>query len=214
MTFFIVARDRETQKVGMAIASRFLAAGSYCVNAASGVGAASSQARVNPLLGIDAIKGMAAGEPVDSLLARLMEADDGREIRQVHIVDIAGNTTAWTGADCVDWAGHETFEDFSVAGNMLAGPQVIAAMAAGYQAAPELSFPLRLLVAMNAGEAAGGDKRGKQSAAIYTMADQEYADLDLRVDDHVDPLPELRRLYEMTQTEHMQGYRMTLPKRR
>lgn len=213
MTFSIVARDQASQQVGMAIASRFLAAGSYCINAASGVGAASSQARVNPLLGIDAIKGMAAGEAVEPLLAHLVEADDGRQVRQLHMVDIAGTTAAWTGCECVDWAGHQTYDGFSVAGNMLAGPQVIAAMAAAYEAGAGLSFPLRLLAAMDAGEAAGGDKRGKQSAAIYTVADQEYADLDLRVDDHVDPLPELRRLYEMTRTEHMQGYRNTLPRR-
>ncbi len=194
MTFSIVARDKASQQVGVAIASRFLAAGSYCVNAAAGVGAASSQARVNPLLGIDAIKGMAADEAVETLLARLIEADDGRQIRQLHMVNISGNTSAWTGADCVDWAGHHAYDGFSVAGNMLAGPQVIAAMADAFQAAPDLRFPLRLLAAMDAGEAAGGDKRGKQSAGIYTVADQEYADVDLRVDDHVDPLPELRRL--------------------
>lgn len=213
MTFSIVAKDPETNLVGVAIASKFLAAGAYCIHGASKVGAASSQAKANPFLGIDAIKGMAAGEAVEPLLARLIEADEGRDIRQVHMVDMAGNSAAWTGATCVEWAGHQSYPGFSVAGNMLAGSQVIAEMAAAYKKAADLSFPLRLLAAMEAGEAAGGDKRGKQSAAIYIVGDQAYAETDIRVDDHPDPLPELRRLFDLTQSERMLGFRALMPRR-
>ncbi len=213
MTFSIVARDPDSNHVGVAIASRFLAAGAYCSHVASGVGAVSSQAKANPFHGIDALAGMAAGEAVEPLLKRLMAGDEGRDRRQVHIVDMAGNSTAWTGADCVDWAGHRTFEGFSVAGNMLAGAGVIAAMAEAYGGGGALSFPLRLLAAMDAGEAAGGDKRGKQSAAIFIMGDQEYAEMDLRVDDHADPLPEMARLYELSQSERMLGFRAEMLRR-
>ncbi len=213
MTFSIVAKDADTNLVGVAIASKFLAAGAYCIHGASMVGAASSQAKANPFLGMDGIKGMAEGEAVEPLLARLAEGDEGRDMRQVHMVDMAGNSAAWTGAACVDWAGHETHTGFSVAGNMLAGEPVIAAMAAAYKSATALSFPLRLLAAMEAGEAAGGDKRGKQSAALYIVGDQAYADCDLRVDDHSDPLPELRRLFDLTQSERMLDFRAQMPRR-
>lgn len=213
MTFSIVARDPETNFFGVAIASKFIAVGAYCIHAVSGVGAASSQAKVNPLLGIDAIKGMADGQAVEQLLTDLTSADEGRDIRQVHMVDMSGASAAWTGAECVDWAGHKTYDGFSVAGNMLAGPQVIAQMATAYEKEARSGFALRLLAALDAGEAAGGDKRGKQSAAIYLAGDREYPELDLRIDDHTDPLPELRRIFELTQTEHMLGFRAQMPRR-
>ena len=213
MTFSIVARDPSTHFFGVAIASKFIAVGAYCTHAVSGVGAASSQAKVNPLLGIDAIKGMAEGRSVEPLLAELTGADEGRDIRQVHIVDRTGDSAAWTGAECIDWAGHQTYDGYSVAGNMLAGPQVIARMAAAYEENSGSSFAQRLLAALDAGEAGGGDKRGKQSAAIYIAGEREYAEIDLRVDDHTDPLPELGRLYELTQTEHLLGFRAQMPRR-
>ncbi len=213
MTFSIVARDPDSGFFGVAIASKFIAVGAYCIHAANGIGAASSQAKVNPYLGIDAIKGLTGGQEVEPLLAKLTGADEGRDIRQVHIIDSNGKTAAWTGAECIDWAGHKTNDGFSVAGNMLAGPQVIAQMATAYQEASNLDFALRLLAALDAGEAAGGDKRGKQSAAIYIAGEREYAELDLRVDDHTDPLPELKRIFDLTQTEHMLGFRAQMPRR-
>ncbi|MHA1564118.1 MAG: DUF1028 domain-containing protein [Alphaproteobacteria bacterium] len=213
MTFSIVAKDPDSSLVGVAIASRFLAAGAYCIHGVNGVGAGSSQAKANPFHGIDAMAGMAKGEAVAPLLARLMQGDEGRDRRQVHLVDMAGNSAAWTGADCVDWAGHKTYAGFSVAGNMLAGGQVIEAMAGAYGNGGALSFPLRLLAAMDAGEGAGGDKRGKQSAAIFIIGDQEYAELDLRVDDHPDPLPELRRIFDLSRSELMLGFRAQMLRR-
>lgn len=172
-----------------------MAVGGRIVHARGGVGVAASQASVNPQLGVDAIDGMQAGRPVEPLLAELMAADDGRDVRQCVLLDWAGRTAAWTGESCVAWAGHRTFDGIAVAGNMLAGGAVLAAMEAAYRKGAAKPFAERLLDALDAGEAAGGDRRGRQSASIRIVGSRPYAELDLRVDDHPDPLGELRRLY-------------------
>jgi len=128
-------------------------------------------------------------------------------------MDAAGRLAAHTGAQCVDWCGHLQGEGYSVAGNMLAGERVIAETAAVYAANGALPFPRRLIAALKAGEAAGGDKRGKQSAALRIHGEEEWSDLDLRVDDHVDPLAELDRL-ERVSREHWMHFRKFLPSRR
>ena len=122
----------------------------------------------------------------------------GRAQRQLHVLPAIGPPAAHTGDTCVDWCGHVLFDDFSVAGNMLAGPQVIAATADAYREAQGLPLAERLLAAMSAGEAAGGDKRGKQGAALRIQGDEDYVELDLRVDDHAEPIVELHRLYEVS----------------
>ncbi len=213
MTFSIVALDQPSGQVAVAAASRFLAVGAYIIHARSNVGAVASQARANPLLGLDALDGMAAGQSVEQSLAEVMETDDGRAIRQCHAVDMAGRTAAWTGDECVEWAGHKTFEGFSVAGNMLTGKDVLAAMAATYREAAAAPFAERLLAALDAGDSAGGDKRGRQSAAIYVAGAQPYAELDSRVDDHEQPFKELRRLYELSKGERVQSLREQMPRR-
>jgi uncharacterized Ntn-hydrolase superfamily protein len=142
----------------------------------------------------------------------LVSADGGRDHRQVHVMDAAGRRAAHTGAQCVDWCGHLEGEGCSVAGNMLAGPRVIAETAAAYTANAALAFPRRLIAALRAGEAAGGDKRGKQSAALRIHGEEEWSDLDLRVDDHADPLAELERL-ERVSREHWTHFRKFLPGR-
>ena len=124
---------------------------------------------------------------VDTLIA----ADYGRESRQLHVMDIKGRIAAHTGSECVDWCGHIQGDGFSLAGNMLAGAAVLDDTARAYLANTALPFAQRLIAAMKAGEAAGGDKRGKQSAALLIHGDEEWSDLDLRVDDHADPLAEL-----------------------
>jgi uncharacterized Ntn-hydrolase superfamily protein len=111
----------------------------------------------------------------------------------------------------VDWAGHQTFAGFSVAGNMLVGEKIIMSMAEEYQANMNMSFPERLLLALEAGQAAGGDKRGRQSAALYVVGNEEYADLDLRVDDHEYPVAELRRIYEESQKPYYLAFREIMP---
>jgi uncharacterized Ntn-hydrolase superfamily protein len=144
----------------------------------------------------------------------LIDADAGRDHRQLHIIDAAGRTAAHTGAACIEWCGHLAGEGYSVAGNMLAGPQVIRDTAAAFEAATsrDLPFAERLISALEAGEAAGGDKRGKQAAALLICSSEAYPFLDLRVDDHPEPLTELLRLY-VRSLERYQPFVACLPSR-
>ena len=128
-------------------------------------------------------------------------------------MDASGEVAAHTGRDCVDWCGHTAGSGFSIAGNMLAGPDVLSETAKTYIVNDSLPFPRRLLAAMRAGEAAGGDKRGKQSAALLIHEREEWSALDLRVDDHPDPLTELARL-EQVSNELWVHFRASLPTRR
>jgi uncharacterized Ntn-hydrolase superfamily protein len=133
-----------------------------------------------------------------AIVAELTGADAGRAQRQLHLLGAAGTAAAHTGDECIGWCGHRVFEGFSVAGNMLAGPQVLQATIDAFVAHAMLPLPERLIEAMSAGEAAGGDKRGKQSAALRIHGDEDHAELDLRVDDHAEPMAELRRLYTVS----------------
>jgi uncharacterized Ntn-hydrolase superfamily protein len=142
----------------------------------------------------------------------LLAGDDGRESRQLHVIDAHGQIAAHTGKDCVDWCGHVPGDGFSVAGNMLAGAAVLDDTARTYAANQDLSFAQRLVAAMRAGEAAGGDKRGKQSAALLIHDKEDWSALDLRVDDHDDPLAELERL-ERVSRERWVHFRKFLPTR-
>jgi uncharacterized Ntn-hydrolase superfamily protein len=139
-------------------------------------------------------------------------ADAGREHRQLHLIDAEGNIAAHTGVECIEWCGQITGDGFSVAGNMLAGPQVIEQTAQFYDAGRELPFAERLIAAMETGEAAGGDKRGKQAAALLICTSEAYPALDLRVDDHPDPMAELNRLY-VKSLERFQPFVACLPSR-
>ena len=211
MTWSIIARDR-SGAFGVAIASRFFAVGVLCPHVRSGVGALSTQALVNPLYGTRALDLMAQGKAPAEVMSALIAADAGREHRQLHLIDAAGRIAAHTGAACIAWCGQQQGEGYSVAGNMLAGPQVIRATAAAYAAGTELPFAERLIAALAAGDAAGGDKRGKQAAALLIHGAEDYPLLDLRVDDHVDPLTELRRLYDKS-LERYQPFVACLPTR-
>jgi uncharacterized Ntn-hydrolase superfamily protein len=195
MTWSLLARDPATGEVGAAVASRFLAAGALVPAVEGGVGAACTQALVNPFLAPDALARLRAGEAPAAALAALVAADAGRAARQVHVLAADGRGARHTGTDCVGWCGHLDGPDLSVAGNMLAGPGVLEATRDGFLAAAGLPLAERLLAGMEAGEAAGGDRRGRQSAAIQVASADPYPDLDLRVDDHPDPLAELRRLH-------------------
>jgi uncharacterized Ntn-hydrolase superfamily protein len=211
MTWSIVARDA-SGALGIAIASRFFAVGVLCPYLESGVGALATQALVNPLYGRTAIRLLAQGTPPREVVRILTGADAGRDHRQLHMIDARGRIAAYTGAACIDWCGDLAGDNYSIAGNMLAGPQVLSATAAGYERAAALPFAERLLAALGAGEAAGGDKRGKQAAALLVSTTEEYPFLDLRVDDHEDPLRELRRLYDKS-LERFQPFVACLPNR-
>ena len=195
MTWSILARAPDGS-MGIAIASRFFAVGSLCMHTRAGVGALSTQALMNPLYGPDGIQMLSTGLAAAEVVARLTRADAGQDQRQLHVLPAQGPGAAHTGSACVDWCGHAIHEDFTVAGNMLAGPRVLEATAGAYVASAGQPMALRLIRAMQAGEAAGGDKRGKQSAALRIQGAEDYPALDLRVDDHADPLVELMRLYD------------------
>jgi uncharacterized Ntn-hydrolase superfamily protein len=211
MTWSIIARDHATGAFGVAVATRFFAVGSYCPHASS-AGALATQALINPLYGPRGLRLLAEGIGAPHIVAALVEADAGRDQRQLHVIDRNGRVAAYTGAGCVEWCGHKIGAGHSVAGNMLAGPKVIEETAAAYAAHAALPFAQRLIKALMAGEAAGGDKRGKQSAALLIYSTEEYPDLDIRVDDHADPLPELARL-ERVSRERFVHFRKFLPSR-
>lgn len=209
MTWSIIARDA-SGAFGIAIASRFFAVGALCPFIRSGVGAVATQALVNPYYGPQALDALARGAAPAQAIEQVTAADDGRDQRQVHAIDAHGATAGYTGASCVAWCGHTAGAGFSVAGNMLAGPEVIAQTARAYEAGAGLAFGQRLIEALAAGEAAGGDKRGKQAAALLVHTTEDYPALDIRVDDHPDPIGELRRLHEVS-LERFQPFNACLP---
>jgi len=212
MTWSIIAKDPATGQIGIAVATRFFAVGARVPHIAARLGGIATQALVNPYYGIDGLPLLREGKHPGEIVERLISADPGRESRQLHILDINGRIAAHTGRNCIDWCGHVSSEDVSIAGNMLAGPQVLDETANAYLANDTLPFPQRLIAALRAGEAAGGDKRGKQSAALLIHGSEEWAMLDLRVDDHADPIAELARL-ERVSRMHWTTFRQFMPTR-
>ena len=194
MTWSIVFRDAEKGLLGIAVSTCAFAVGSRVPFIETGVGAIASQAFVNPFYGRRGIELLRAGATAEQMIAIVTAGDAGRAQRQVHAIDSAGGRAAYTGADCIPWCGHLVRHGYSVAGNMLSGPSVIEETARVFDAAADEPLPRRFLKALKAGEDAGGDKRGRQSAAILIHAGEEYPLLDIRVDDDVDPLAELARL--------------------
>jgi uncharacterized Ntn-hydrolase superfamily protein len=212
MTWSIIARDSATGQFGIAVATKFFAVGARVPHVAAGFGAVATQALVNCYYGIDGVRMLREGKSPRDIVAALLAGDDGRESRQLHVMDAHGQIAAHTGKDCVDWCGHIPGDGFSVAGNMLAGAAVLDDTARTYAANQDLPFAQRLVAAMRAGEAAGGDKRGKQSAALLIHDKEDWSALDLRVDDHDDPLAELERL-ERVSRERWVHFRKFLPTR-
>ena len=212
MTWSIIARDNATGQFGIAVATRFFAVGARVPHIAANIGGIATQALVNPYYGIDGLKLLREGRNPREVVDTLISADGGRESRQLHIMDAGGRIASHTGRDCVDWCGHVEGDGFSIAGNMLVGPRVLDDTARAFESS-ELPFARRLIAAMRAGEAAGGDKRGKQSAALLIHGEEEWSALDLRVDDHTDPLSELERL-EAVSRQRWVHFRNYLPTRR
>lgn len=212
MTWSIIARDETTGQVGIVVATCAFAVGARVPHIATGIGAVATQSFVNPFYGSRGLELLRAGASAEDTVRVLTGADEGRSRRQLHVMDRAGRFAAYTGDGCVDWCGHLIRDTFSVAGNMLAGPQVIERTAEVFAASQNLPLPQRFLAAMRAGEEAGGDKRGKQSAAMLIHDEEEYAYLDIRVDDHGDPLAELARLEEISRGRYLH-YRKVMPSR-
>ena len=212
MTWSIVARDEATGLLAIAVSTCAFAVGARVPFIETGTGAIATQAFVNPYYGYRGLEMLRTGMAAAEIVRQLTDADEGRAQRQLHLVDRAGQFAAYTGAECVPWCGHLVRNGFSVAGNMLAGGQVIEETARVFEASQDLPMARRLLAALLAGEAAGGDKRGKQSAAILIHDAEEYPFLDIRVDDHQDPLAELSRLEEVSRGRFLH-YRKFMPSR-
>ncbi len=200
MTWSIVAHDPNSGAFAVAVATKAFAVGASCPFVRAGVGAVSTQSMTNRYLGPAILDAMARGLPPAAAIEGALVGDAGRGIRQVHAVDRLGRTAAWTGANCVDWCGSVSAGGVSVAGNMLAGEPTVTATLADWKANRTLPMPDRLMSAMLAGEAAGGDRRGKQSAAMVMVTTEDFPDLNLRVDDQAEPLQELRRLLTIWKT--------------
>lgn len=213
-TYSIVAYDSTTGDLGVAVQSKFFAVGTVVPWAEAGVGAIASQAFGNPTYGSSGLALLKQGLPVDEVLTTLLEDDTDSRRRQLGIVDATGNSAAFTGDECLVWAGHHVGTHFSVQGNILVSGETIDAMAAAFTET-EGMLGERLMSALEAGQNAGGDSRGMQSAALlvvrqkggYGGYDDRYC--DLRVDDHTDPIAELRRIFNLWK-EHalvVEGYR-------
>lgn len=201
-TFSIVAFDPETKELGVAVASRALAVGSIAPFAKAGIGAISTQAAANVTYGPKGLDMLAEGMSPDQVLEKLLGEDEGRARRQVGIIDAEGNARTYTGDGCSDWAGGIAGKNFAVQGNILTGEAVVKAMAETFEKA-EGDLGTRMLAAMEAGQAAGGDSRGRQSASILIVLEgRGYGGLndryrDYRVDDHTTPIQELKRIYDI-----------------
>lgn len=205
MTFSIVAWDPAAPSGpdwGVAVASKFLAAGAVVPWARAGAGALATQAYANLDYGPEGLERLSAGESAASVVAALTDADEGRAERQIGIVDSSGNAASFTGEACLDWAGGVVGEGFCCQGNILAGADVIDSMAEAFEA-DEGDLAHKLVAALRAGDLAGGDRRGRQSAALLVVRDgggylgSSDVAVDLRVDDHSDPVDELDRLLDV-----------------
>jgi uncharacterized Ntn-hydrolase superfamily protein len=201
-TFSVVGVDLKTGDVGIAVASKFLACGAVVPWASAGAGAVATQSFANTAYGPDGLALMRSGLSAEATLAKLVAEDADRDLRQAGLVDTRGGSATFTGSGCHGWAGGEVGDGFAVQGNILAGPDVVAAMAAAYRAAAG-SLAERLLAGLIAGDKAGGDKRGRQAAALYVARPEggylgkNDVLVDLRVDDHKDPVSELGRLLDI-----------------
>jgi uncharacterized Ntn-hydrolase superfamily protein len=194
MTFSIVAHCPRTGMLGVAVATAVPAVGSMCPYVKTGVGAVSTQSWVNPYLAFDALNLMEQGKSAPEALKIVMAADEGREVRQIGVIDAQGRSAAWSGKNCTDWFGQIVEPHFAVQGNMLVSAPTIADMASVFRSSEGLDLAERLMLAMEAGESAGGDKRGRQSASLKVHHIEDYALFDLRVDEHAHPVGELRRV--------------------
>jgi uncharacterized Ntn-hydrolase superfamily protein len=212
MTWSIIFHERSSGRIAVAVATKFFAVGARVPHVAPQQGAVCTQALLNPLYGPHGLRLIRDGVGAADVVRLLTAADVGRAHRQVHVMGADGRFAAFTGTDCVPWCGHWVGDGMSVAGNMLAGPQVVAETVRYFRENDSLPLPRRLIGALRAGEKVGGDKRGKQSAALVIYGNQDYSELDLRVDDHVEPLLELARL-EAVSRERWTHFRAFVPTR-
>jgi uncharacterized Ntn-hydrolase superfamily protein len=213
MTFSIAARCPRTGMFGVAVSTAVPAVGPLVPFVAAHTGAVATQAWVSIYLGIDGLAALKDGLDAEAALKSVIDKDPGREVRQLGVVDAEGRSAAFTGQDCVPWAGHITGTDYAIQGNMLCGPETLAGMEQAFISSADEDLPERLVLALEGGQKAGGDKRGRQSAAIEVHSEEEYPYLSLRVDEHPEPVAELRRIYEVAQHQLL-PFMETLPTRK
>ncbi|MBA3265336.1 MAG: DUF1028 domain-containing protein, partial [Nocardioidaceae bacterium] len=206
MTFSIVARSADGLSTGVAVASKFLAVGSAVPAARMGSGAIATQSFCNTLYKRDGLALLASGRSAQSTLDSLLAGDDQRENRQVGVVDAAGEAATFSGNGCLEWAGGVTGAGYAIQGNILTGPEVVEAMRTAFAESREAPLAERLVESLQAGDTAGGDRRGRQSASLLVVSDTgsytpgDDVAYDLRVDDHADPCAELGRLLALHHT--------------
>jgi uncharacterized Ntn-hydrolase superfamily protein len=202
-TYSIAACDLEAKQWGVAVQSKFLAVGSVVPWAEPEVGAVATQAYANPSYGPNGLALLRAGLPASEVVERLTSEDEGRDQRQLGVVDASGGSASFTGPGCNEWAGHRTGPGYAAQGNILVGEETVAALATTFEASSQLPLVKRLIECLAAAQAAGGDRRGQQSASLLVVErNGGYASLsdvlvDLRVDDHERPIEELRRIYSV-----------------
>jgi uncharacterized Ntn-hydrolase superfamily protein len=213
MTFSLIARCSSTGMYGVAAATAMPAVGKLLTHAHPRTGAIATQARLNPYLGIDGIRLLKQGRTAEEVLQILSANDPRAEARQFAVIDREGRTAAWTGKECIDWAGHLSGDGFSTKGNRLAGREVLEAAAQAFRDSAGKPLDERFMEALEAGDRAGGDTEGEKSATIYIVDREEYPLWDIRVDAHPDPFAELRRLHDIFDRELLPEIRR-MPTRR
>jgi uncharacterized Ntn-hydrolase superfamily protein len=205
MTFSIIARDPETGLFGVAVSTAVPCVGAMVPHVKAGVGAIATQSYTNVRLGIDGLRLLELGLSPEEALTSLLAQDEQAALRQCAGIDSRGRVFAYSGEQCVDWYGHRPGENYSVQGNMLVGKETIDAMAAAFESAKG-HLSSRLLKALEAGQAAGGDKRGRESAALLVAPfGDESGTIDIRVDLHEDPVAELRRIFNLMRERYRQS---------
>ena len=200
-TFSIVGRCKRTGQLGVAVSTADVGAGRMVTWAKAGVGAVATQSWPNLYLAIDGLRLMAEGKTADAALERVIREDPGREVRQLGIVDARGGSATFSGRDCTDWFGGVNGPGFAAQGNMLIRGETVSAMAQAFESGHDLDLGERLMRALEAGQAAGGDKRGRQCSALLVVDREEFPLWDLRVDEHPQPVAELRRIYEVARLD-------------
>lgn len=196
-TFSIAGRCPRTGQLGVAVSTADVGAGRLVTWARAGVGAVAMQSWPNLYAAADVLDRLEAGMDAQAALDAVLAGDPARDQRQVGVVDAAGGCAAWSGAECTDWYGHMTGDGFSAQGNMLVGEETVSELARVFAASEGETLAERLLRALEAGQAAGGDRRGRQCSALYVVAREAFPLWDLRVDEHPEPVAELRRVYEI-----------------
>ncbi len=200
-TFSIVGRCDRTGELGVAVSSAVPAVGSMCPYLSAQVGAVSTQSWVNPYLALAALDALRTGGSAQQALDAALAQDPDAALRQIGMIGRNGPGVAWTGQDCTGWRGHLVGDDHAIQGNMLVGEATLSAMRDAWLRDPTADLSERLMAALEAGDSEGGDFRGKQSAALKIVGDEAYACVDLRVDEHREPVAELRRVLEVARVQ-------------